>query len=133
MKKAVYEEIKKELVEKGFADNGCVAVCGVYNVGWYTLFGGLLGAIVTERSNCDWIISKRNDELIVIPYAKKTLVYEQGVSIKKQNIIKASLIVRRFTFKTVDKKKTSYLVQRGTKDDLKQILIDLGLIENKSK
>lgn len=131
MKKELYEQIKQEIIAKGLADNGCVAIGYVYNVGWYTFLGALGGLIVTEQSNCKYIFSKRNYELVVIPYAKKTIAYNEGFVIKKEHIVKTKRFGSRVTFKLSDKKKKAYVIEKGM-DDMKQILIDLGLAEEKS-
>lgn len=130
MKKELYEQIKQEIIAKGLADNGCVAVGYVYNIGWYTFLGAFGGLIVTEQSNCKYIFSKRNDELIIIPYAKKAIAYNEGFVIKKLNIVKTKRFGSRVTFRLSDKKKTSYVIEKGL-DDMKQILVDLGLVVEK--
>lgn len=131
MKKELYEQIKQEIIAKGLADNGCVAVGYVYDIGWYTFLGALGGLIVTEQSNCKYIFSKRNDELVIVPYAKKTIVYNEGFIIKKSNILKTKRFGSRVTFKLSDKKKKAYIIEKGL-DDMKQILVDLGLAKEKT-
>lgn len=130
MKKVLYEQVKQEIISKGIADNGCVAVGYVYNVGWYTFLGALGGLIVTERSNCKYIFSKRNDEIVIIPYAQRTIMYNQGIVIKKDKIAKTKRFGSRVTFRLSDKKKTSYVIEKGL-DNMKQILVDLGLVVKK--
>ncbi len=132
MNKKVYEKIKQEIIEKGIADGGLVGVGTINNVSKWSFLTVFLGFTMQNRSDCDYAFSVMGDSLIVVPYKQKTLFYQDGSSIKKENIALAKVQANSFFFKTVDGKKKRFQILKG-KDDFKGIVAALGFEKNKTQ
>lgn len=113
-------KLKKELMEKGLADNGLVAW------GQNTGLGGIIASAVTPM----FTISKVGNKIMIIPFNNRTIVYDKSLTFDVGQIETAKMcgfwIYSKLKIKTKDNRTYKYSVYQGKKA-VKQILKSLEL------
>lgn len=116
------KSLTNELVSKNLADDGLVA-WGQSSRG--QLFGAIGSAVASMH-----VISKRGNQIVIIPFSSKEIKYKEGVVINREKIESAKLSGGLFNAKliinTKSGKQYKYTVTQG-KDAVKKILAQLGL------
>jgi len=111
--------LKKELSEKGYADDGLV--------GWGQN-NGFGGALLAAGTNMH-VVSKMGDKIVIFPFTNKAILYDKGVAFDKQNVVSAKVggfwIFSKLVVKTVDGNKHSFAIAQG-KNAVKEIVKLLG-------
>lgn len=129
-----YDNIKDELIEKGLADDGLVAM-GSKPIGANENLGSLLLGVKKGFSGKDHAITKQGDKIVIYPFTTKGVCYDEAITLEKENIVKVSIynfMAFEVRFKTNLKgyKKLWLPITTG-KDDVKQILELLELRKKK--
>ena len=130
-----YYDIKNELIEKGLADDGLVAL-GEKPFNATENLGSLLLGVKKGFSGKSHAITKQGDKIVIYPFTTKGVCYDEALTLEKDNILKVSVynfIVCEVRFKTNIKKfKKLWLPITIGKDDAKEILSQLGLRKKKA-
>lgn len=120
-------DLKRELGQRGLADNNLVAFgATVNNVGF--LFGAVGAALAYSNAKYH-AISVSGNRIIVMPYNNKQILFDQGVAYSRQNIASAQikgLFSKTLKLNFVNGQSVKLNITTGA-SEVKQMLNMLGL------
>lgn len=122
------KSLKQELVAKGYSDDGLVGWGNNASATSGAIFGAVGGALAGAFSKMH-VVCKRGDDILIIPFTNKEILYSNGIVFNKQIIEKAQVkglfLSKKLVIVTKNGKKSNFPILQGV-GDVKAILQKLG-------
>ena len=118
-------KLKRELTEKNVADEGLVSWGQVSSP--ISMMGAIGGALSATAKMV--VVCKKDNNIVVIPFTNKEILYKEHVAYNKQSIASISLkglLTKKLIITTQNGDKHKYTMYQGV-SDLKTIISRLGL------